>query len=308
MRGKNFGKIWRNREGRVRLTWRIATMLLLFFILVFAALIAAATIAAARGIPGELILALLLEWGIWIQQLAMLAVLALFIFLVDRIGLERLGLIRCRGGPAQFLFGLGLGAVLVAAAFIMLRAAGWISVRGGFANLFRSPGTARELALGLLLFVLVGLSEELFFRGYYLVNHTGSAVHAVAVSSILFGAMHLLNPSLSALGLVNIVAAGVLFAYMYLWSGSLYMPIGTHISWNYAMGYIFGFPVSGLVKRGLLEVESTGPDWFTGGAFGPEGGAVATLLLLLGLLAVRAYLRAAGFRCSFGGKVSPGRK
>ncbi len=43
--------------------------------------------------------------------------------------------------------------------------------------------------------------------------------------------------------------------------------------------------VSGLPVRleALIDLKEVGPDWFTGGAFGPEGGIAVTLLLLAGI-------------------------
>jgi uncharacterized protein len=297
-----FRKIWRNREGGIRLTWKLAGIILMLLALSSGALLVLATAALIGGVPPERIEARLIEWGLWIQQPVMLGVVALFAFVFDRFGLADFGLKGRRDGLRQFFFGLFLGAALISLAFVMLYAAGWLS-SGGYAwrgAPFSAVGGA--LLYGALLFALVGISEEFFFRGYFLQNHTGSRLHAVLVSAFFFAALHLINPHLRVLGLVNIAAAGILFAYMYLWSGSLYMPAGAHISWNFVMGDIFNFPVSGLARRGLLDVAVTGPEWLTGGEFGLEGGLIATLLLAAGLLASRAYLRRLGYRCSFGGR------
>jgi hypothetical protein len=57
-----------------------------------------------------------------------------------------------------------------------------------------------------------------------------------------------------------------------------------HFAWNFTQTTIYAFPTSGLAfeDRKLWVLEQTGPDWITGGAFGPEGGLLATLALLLG--------------------------
>ena len=33
----------------------------------------------------------------------------------------------------------------------------------------------------------------------------------------------------------------------------------------------------------MIDVVQRGPDWLTGGAFGPEGGALATISLIIGI-------------------------
>jgi len=73
---------------------------------------------------------------------------------------------------------------------------------------------------------------------------------------------------------------------MFIKTGRLWASIGFHFSWNFVQGFIFGIPVSGvfLPESALMSTVLIGPVWLTGGAFGVEGGAVCTLVLLLGLL------------------------
>lgn len=217
----------------------------------------------------------------------MLAVLALFIFVIDRFSIYDLGLACRPGGFAHLLFGMALGALLISLGFVVMLAAGWVNVTGST----WPAGAAGVLFRGALFFTLVSLSEELLFRAYFIRNYTGPAVHAVIVSSLFFAVMHIFNPNISVTGFINIFIAGLLFACIYLWSGSLYLPIGLHLTWNFTMGYIYGLPVSGLAIDGLLQVEITGPAWITGGHFGLEGGFLATALLLFGFAPARIYTR-----------------
>lgn len=243
--------------------------------------------AKGLGIPQEELYRFLSEWELWIYQLSILAVLALFTFVIDRFTLHDMGLGRRPRGPLHLLYGLFLGAALISLGLLIMQVAGWASIT------FSSPAApgAVALARGALFFTLVGLSEELLFRAYFFNNFTGRLANGVLISSLFFAAMHLFNPNISVIGFINIFIAGVLFACTYLWSGSLLLPIGIHITWNYVMGYIFGLPVSGLTIDGLLQVEVTGPAWITGAQFGLEGGLLATLLLLLGFPLSLVYLR-----------------
>ena len=104
-------------------------------------------------------------------------------------------------------------------------------------------------------------------------------VVALAVSSILFGLLHALNPNLTVLGFLNLVLAGVALGVGYWATGSLWLPIAYHLSWNFVQGSLLGLPVSGVRYGGLLAVA----DWgkaprLTGGAFGPEGRLLATVI------------------------------
>ncbi|MEO1443025.1 MAG: hypothetical protein AAFV33_21670, partial [Chloroflexota bacterium] len=75
---------------------------------------------------------------------------------------------------------------------------------------------------------------------------------------------------------------------------SLAIPVGLHISWNFAQGNIFGFPVSGTdAGATFIAIEQGGPQLWTGGAFGPEAGLIGLLTILAGMILTVLYIRAA---------------
>jgi membrane protease YdiL (CAAX protease family) len=74
----------------------------------------------------------------------------------------------------------------------------------------------------------------------------------------------------------------VLLAFGYLRSRSLWLPLGIHFGWNFALGFMFGLPVSGMSEFAVVVRGSTsGRPWLTGGAYGVENSALAAVLLLL---------------------------
>ena len=111
-------------------------------------------------------------------------------------------------------------------------------------------------------------------------------------SSAIFSLLHLFNPGASIPALIGLFAAGLLFAYAYLATRQLWLPIGLHLSWNLSEGPIFGFPVSGLPGQGLLEVDVSGPALITGGAFGPEAGLVGLLGVGIAATMIAVWQRA----------------
>jgi hypothetical protein len=60
---------------------------------------------------------------------------------------------------------------------------------------------------------------------------------------------------------------------------------GLHFAWNFALGNVYGLPVSGFANNGvkIFKTQQVGSDIFTGGDFGPEGGLVTTLILLIAI-------------------------
>ena len=106
---------------------------------------------------------------------------------------------------------------------------------------------------------------------------------ALGLLSILFGAVHILNPHTSWPGIVNTILVGMVFGLAYLRTRQLWLPIGWHWGWNLAEAS-FGFPVSGLKMTGMPFVAIvSGSSLWTGGAYGPEASVPGTVVLLLGL-------------------------
>ncbi|MBW3573057.1 MAG: CPBP family intramembrane metalloprotease, partial [Gemmatimonadetes bacterium] len=128
-------------------------------------------------------------------------------------------------------------------------------------------------------------AEEAMFRGYAfqaLVQGIG-AWPAVVASSALFAYAHGGNTNVTPLALANIFLAGVMLAVAYLRTRSLWFATAVHLGWNWAMASLLDFPVSGIVMdMPLYTGREAGPDWLTGGAFGPEAGLAATLTIVLG--------------------------
>jgi membrane protease YdiL (CAAX protease family) len=108
---------------------------------------------------------------------------------------------------------------------------------------------------------------------------------ALIPSTALFASAHLFNPNvrLPAFTFVNTALAGIWLAIAYWRTRSLWLPLGLHWSWNWAMGSVLGLPVSGitaLTRAPLVRAADAGPAWLTGGDYGIEGGAACTVALV----------------------------
>ncbi|MBI5472080.1 MAG: CPBP family intramembrane metalloprotease [Ignavibacteriae bacterium] len=147
------------------------------------------------------------------------------------------------------------------------------------------PQAFQTFGIAIVFFVVGALSEEVLFRGYpfqTLVRGVGF-VPAVIIGGILFGVAHLGNPNANAFAVINIVLVSVLFSLAYWRTRSLWLPFGIHFAWNFAQTTLYGFPTSGVhfTHHELTRLTQFGPEWLTGGPFGPEAGAFATLMILL---------------------------
>ncbi len=120
---------------------------------------------------------------------------------------------------------------------------------------------------------------------------------AFAAAALVFGALHLANPGVTAMAGATVIVAGLMFCALYALTGPLWVPIGLHFAWNFAQGYLFGATVSGNDLGGSIAVSTPSPGaqvWLTGGTFGPEASVFA--LLMLGTVTVASLWLAGNTR------------
>ena len=135
----------------------------------------------------------------------------------------------------------------------------------------------------LSLFLLVGVVEEVVFRGilFRLITDKWNIAVGLTTSSLLFGLAHLGNPGATLWAALAItLASGWLFGMAYAYHQTIWVPIGMHWAWNYLEGGVFGCAVSGapLDYQPLITPRISGPDILTGGAFGPEASIICVAL------------------------------
>ena len=149
-----------------------------------------------------------------------------------------------------------------------------------------------------LVFVFIqSSSEEMWCRAfvYERVNVHYPLWVAILVNGIFFGALHLFNPGVTALPIIDIMICGVSFSLAKWYSGSIWFPMGIHTMWNFTQNLIFGLPNSGIVSEASifgLDAASAHDSIVYNVAFGVEGAwpavaADAVLGLICLILAAR---------------------
>lgn len=175
------------------------------------------------------------------------------------------------------LIGLGLFATTIAILSLM-----------GVAHIGNyTPGQALLAATNMA--VLSAVGEEIVFRGvvFRITEEAFGTLIALLVSAGFFGLIHMGNPGATVTsGLAIALEAGVLLAASYMLVRNLWLPIGLHFGWNFCEGGIFGSAVSGNAIKGLWHTTFTGPDFLTGGKFGPEASVVAVAVCAAAALAM----------------------
>ncbi|MBS1789914.1 MAG: CPBP family intramembrane metalloprotease [Acidobacteria bacterium] len=214
---------------------------------------------------------------------------------LDRRSLRSLGFSLHANWRREVLFGLAISLVMIAVIVGLQVAGGGTRTRLN-PFWFKDENTdwaalgvvSKEMLMALVLLILAGAFEELVYRGYAFQTLLRgiSPVVPILVLSVFFALGHWNNPNRTVFSTINTVLAGVWLSAAYLKTRSLWLPTALHVGWNYVMGALFGLPVSGLFipQHPILISTCEAPLWLTGGSYGPEGGAAASLVVIVSLI------------------------
>ncbi len=210
---------------------------------------------------------------------------AIFVCLVfHRRSLATMG-IEKKGALKKYGLGLLFGAFLCSAT-VLLSVATRASTFDGL-----SDNVSYTLLIFFLVgFVIQGAAEEILIHGLLLTSLARGMrwLPAVLLSALTFAFLHAANGGVTLLSLLNVFLFGVFIGLFVLRTGSVIGAAALHTAWNFTEGHIFGCRVSGFpAATGLFNVTADASRASTnGGAFGPEGGLAATMVLMLALIAV----------------------
>lgn len=184
------------------------------------------------------------------------------------------------------LKGRGKDIVYGALAAVVLYGVGFgVSVACGFVEVTGVQFNGEWLTGSFFFFLLVSVTEELMFRGYILGRLLRTRMNkylALLLSSFLFACLHLMNPNIALLPMLNLLLAGVLLGSTYLYTRNLWFPISLHLFWNWLQGPVLGYEVSGnKLGEPLLKLHLSDNTLMNGGAFGFEGSLLCTMLMII---------------------------
>jgi CAAX protease family protein len=198
---------------------------------------------------------------------------------VEPRGWSYVGLGREALRPSAIALGALFGATAIAVPSLVLLGLGWLRMVPG------AEGDSLGAALrSLVVLVPASLWEELLLRGFFfaMLREVWGTGRAIVVTSILFGVLHFRNAGVSAESVVLVTLAGVFLGMMLVATRSLYAAWAAHLAWNFTMAGVLHASVSGIgFAMPNYQLTDAGPDWATGGVWGPEGGVFAGLSLVV---------------------------
>ncbi len=310
------GNIFVNHdEGRPRAFWRLLLQAVIFFggtligSLVIGILVGVLIASSGADVTNPQTIQSMMDHPLAVMGGALASLGAVFLSYwiaarwLDKRPFSDFGLHINRSWWIDLAFGLFLGAFLMLIIFLVERAFGWLTVTGTMQTAQPGGSFWTGILTYVVLFLCVGIYEEMLSRGYQLRNLAeglnlkpigprGALLLAYLISSSIFGLLHAGNPNATFTSTFNIIIAGLFLGLGYVLTGELAIPIGLHITWNFFQGNVFGFPVSGMnTAASFIGIEQLGSDLWTGGAFGPEAGLIGLLAMILGSILTVLWVR-----------------
>lgn len=198
----------------------------------------------------------------------------------EKRGIASMG-IRKGNAAAEYLVGMLIGVLMYCLALLIAWATGSVTVR------INPDGFAPIIVLFLIGYIIQGASEELLVRGFFMVSAARDYKPWVAIifSSLMFAILHTGNIAVTPLALINIFLYGVLMGIYIFKRGSIWGACAIHSFWNFTQGNIFGSYVSGNTTTSSVFLMEYDParQLANGGAFGLEGGAATTIVLVVAI-------------------------
>ena len=286
-------QLFLNSNGRLRSGWRLLVFLFVYVFLLFVfGLVTRGAYAIALRVLPAIAPGPFLQDVVFRGVLLLTALIAGFICTreLESLPWRALGLWLHKRWLRDFLVGSLIGvASLALAALIATLGGGLRFTLSGREMLFQVLLT---LIMSAAVFIIAALAEEALMRGYPLQTMTRAGLFWVGalITSLAFAALHISNPNFRlGVPVINLVIAGIWFAVAYWRTRSLWFPLGIHWAWNWALGSLFGLPVSGITEiapNPVLHGIDLGPAWLTGGNYGVEGGIAGTVALVVSTIFV----------------------
>lgn len=283
LKNMKFKEIFINQTGRLRSGWRFLIFLLavLFASSFFGVIVREILVRMPIGFDDNSLLS-------FIYPNFTLLTVSLFVGwlcgkFLENLPFRALGCWFTKNWLKDLSFGLILGAVSILFAAFIGVIFGGLSFRLNQEN--GQSAILLTLGVSLLVFIIGGAAEELFFRGYMLQTFARAnlAWLAITFTSLFFASAHLGNPGANYISTLNTALAGIWFGIAYLKTRNLWFVFGLHLMWNWVQGAFLGLPVSGITElttAPLFRVSEFGAKQITGGDYGIEGGIACTIAII----------------------------
>jgi len=145
-------------------------------------------------------------------------------------------------------------------------------------------------SIPLLIFAFVSVwiqstSEELLCRLFIyekLKKYYKSPLIWIIVNSAFFGILHIFNPGVTLLSIINIIIFGLLMSCLIYFFDNIWVVSAIHTAWNFSQNIIFGLPNSGIKSEfSIYKLISSSDSFYYNVNFGVEGTLFTIIILCI---------------------------
>lgn len=230
--------------------------------------------------------------GMLINFIFPLLICFFWVKLMERRKVSSLGL-KAKGAATNFVKGFAIGFVLFSSVTLLMYIFGVVTLEQGLKVGLQS---IKSILFIIPFWAIQSSTEEVLSRGWlmHVIGAKYTPMQGFVVSSLVFGYLHISNPGVTVLSIINIVLVGFMFGLYVIYTEDLWGACGIHTAWNFAQGNIFGFKVSGLDANeySLIRLTGRGPSLLTGGSFGPEASLFASIVIIIFTLILLSKIKA----------------
>ena len=212
-----------------------------------------------------------------LSEIVMIGIVLLFCFLIWKRKPSHVGFVK-KGILAEYGLGMLVGFVVFSSAVLLAIVTGSLSLSAGSFTMM--------IPLLFLGFMIQGMAEEVLCRGFMMcaIAQRYPLWLAIITNAVVFAALHLANPGMTALAFINLTLYGIFSSLYFARRGNIWGIGAFHSVWNFIQGSLYGLQVSGTnplpsVFSSTLNENST---MINGGSFGLEGGLAVTIVMVLG--------------------------
>lgn len=227
-------------------------------------------------------------WSLF-SDIMMILIVLLFCRLIQKRKPSSLGFTG-EGSGKEYLKGILAGFIMFSAAVLICVLTGALKLTGRSDNFVLST-----FLLFIVGYMIQGMAEEVLCRGYFMVSlgRRYPMIAAIIINAAAFAALHLANPGVSVLAIINLILFGVFASVCFIKTDNIWLVGALHSVWNLVQGNVYGIKVSGMDSTCTIFTSSMteGREIINGGAFGLEGGLAVTTVLLAGIVILCLYNR-----------------
>jgi CAAX protease family protein len=215
----------------------------------------------------------------WVMLACTVIATYVMLRLIEKLPWSAVGLDRAAASPRILLKGASFGVFTIGLPSLILLGFHHLQIEPNV------PGSSLGVAERMTVILLpAAFLEELLFRGYLfsVLRRAAGWKTALIITSIAFGLIHAGNPGADAAALLAVVVAGFFLGLIFLTTRSLYAAGLAHFAWNWVMAVALHIQVSGISSPNPdYRTVETGPDWLTGGPWGPEAGVASVVAMFV---------------------------